>query len=683
MGRGIGVLVAMSLCVVSSACAMKHGAQEGAARREERASTLARRPAPGPVESRFRPSTGVNAEHAFDPLPLPAPTEARLASGAPGPGYWQQRADYAIDVTLDAEARAIRAAARITYTNNSPAALDHVWLHLEQNAYRPDSLGAVAGNPDGGLGGVPAGFVGGMEIQSISVGGAPAPIHVYDTVARVDLPTEIAPRGGQTTLDVAWTFSIPENGSDRMGYEDVEQGAIFLLAQWFPAVVKYDDVNGWNTLPYMSVGEFYTDFGDYEVSITVPHGHVVGATGVLQNSHEVLTDAQRERLERARASRETVVILGKDEVGTPGSRPPGDQPLTWKFRAENVRTFAWASSPAFIWDAAAVDGDARREGGTLAMSLYPVEGSPLWEKSTEMLRFSIEHYNEKWFRYPYPVATNVNGHVPGMEYPMIIFCADRRDAYELYSVTTHEIGHNWFPMVVNTDERRHAWMDEGLNTFINYYAELAWLGERGRYYDFADWTRSFEGDALQPMATMPDRMWPHALGWLAYDKPAWMLITLRECVLGPERFDAAFRAYIRKWAFKSPQPADFFRMMENESGMDLAWFWRGWVYGTGTLDQGIEGVWIGRDGREARITLTSGGRDHGDGVVADMPMPVHLRLTFTDDSTADIRLPAEIWSRSSGWTTTVPLNGKTLAGVEIDPDRILPDLDRDNNVWKP
>lgn len=624
---------------------------------------------------------------AFDPLELPTPTEARLGSGAPGPAYWQQRADYKIDVALDADARRVRGRATITYTNNAPHTLDHVWLHLEQNLYRADSIGARAGSEDFGLGGVPKDFVGGLEIGTVRVDGADATLHVFDTLGRIDLDKPLAARGGKVAIEVAWSFVIPPNGSDRMGLEETSDGPIFQLAQWFPAIAKYDDVEGWNTLPYMSVGEFYTDFGDYEVAITVPRDHIVGATGVLQNEPEVLTGAQRERLARARTTAETVAIVAPDEVGSADARPGGEAALTWRYRAENVRTFAWASSRAFVWDAAAVGGDASKQGGTLAMSLYPRDAMPLWSESTDMLRFAIEDYNAQWHPYPYPIAINVNGIVPGMEYPMIIFCAERRDRYDLYSVTTHEIGHNWFPMMVNTDERRHAWMDEGFNTFINYYSEIARLGEIGRYYDFESWLANFAGENLQPMATMPDRMWAGNLGWLAYDKPAWMLIVLRERVLGPDRFDAAFRAYIRRWAFKSPQPADFFRTMEEVSGMDLAWFWRAWVYSTGTLDQGIESVWIADDLSEARITVASHGNGDeigGDAAGADtMFMPVHLRVTFDDGLTADLDLPAEIWTTSSVWTTSVRIDGRRVSRVEIDPDGALPDMDRSDNIWEP
>jgi hypothetical protein len=680
--RHISILLAFAVIPVlatgSGGCA-----SETHAHHEDLASGVVLRPDPGVVRSHAREPVSVMPGGAFDPLTLSAPSAARLASGEPGPGYWQQRADYRIEAVLDADDHQVRATERITYTNNSPSTLQEVWIHLEQNLYKPGSIGAVAGSEDFGLGGVPKDFAGGYEIDSVAVNGERVEMRVFDTLGRIDLPRPLGPGGQRIEIDIAWRFDIPPYGSDRMGYEEVAQGTIFLLAQWFPAIAKFDDVHGWNALPYMSVGEFYTDFGDYEVAITVPRGHLVGATGEIANPDEVLTAAQRERLDRAMGTRETVMVLSPDEVGTAASRPAGEGPLTWRFKAKDVRTFAWCSSDAFIWDAAAVDGDSTKVGGTLCMSLYPKEGAPLWKDSTDMLRFSIEHYNEKWFRYPYPVAYNVNGHVPGMEYPMIVYCGDRGDEYGLYSVTTHEIGHNWFPMVVNTDERRYAWMDEGFNTFINYYSEIARYGKVMPYYDFEGWNGNFQGQTAQPMQTTPDRMWPGALGWLAYDKPAWMMIVLRERVMGPERFDLAFRAYIERWKFKSPRPEDFFRTMENVGGMDLAWFWRAWVYSTAIPDQGIGGVYPDRQRDRVRITITSGPATEArsPGMPDDMPLPVFLRLTFDDGSAQDIELPAEVWSRSRAWTATAPLGGKTLTRVEIDPERVLPDIHRGNNTW--
>jgi hypothetical protein len=339
-------------------------------------------------------------------------------------------------------------------------------------------------------------------------------MHVYDTVARIDLPEAISPRGGALELDLEWTFVIPERVFRRFGIEETAHGEIFEAAQWFPSVAVYDDVHGWNTLPYLGTGEFYTNFGDYDVSLTVPWDHLVVATGSLENPDEVYTKTQLERLSRARSSDETVVIRSAEEVGDPASRPESAGTLTWHFRAHDVRTFAWASSPAFVLDGANADG-------VLCQSAYPQESRPLWEKSTQMLRSAILGYGKRWYRYPYPVATNVSGPEPGMEYPMIIFCQAQQDDHDLFGVTAHEIGHNWFPMLVNTDERRHAWMDEGFNTFINYYADEDWFGteENGRGNPVSFASRML-APGLVPIETPPDQLPPHLLGELEYSKTA-------------------------------------------------------------------------------------------------------------------------------------------------------------------
>ncbi len=632
-------------------------------------------PAHAKLPSQRRAFSSRKLETIFTELDLPTPTSARTAEGAPGPEYWQQRADYVIAAELNEPDRSISATATITYTNNSPFKLDFLWLHLEQNVFKRDSLGTLSGEP-GARFSSRENFEGGVNIQSIKAGDQDLPFHVYDTLARVDLPAPIpaasrpgvggAGDGGSTfTFQIAWSFKIPDYGIDRMGIENLEQGADFEIAQWFPALAKYDDVHGWNTLPYLGQGEFYTEFGAYDVSLTVPRSHIVAATGVLQNEAEVLTPTQLERLGAARKSDTTVVIRGKDEVADPASRPAGEGPLTWRFKAENVRTFAWTSSAAFIWDACNL-------GGTQVQSVYPKEALPLWEKSTEMLRFAIDGYNKRWFRYPYPVATNVNGCVGGMEYPMIIFCSDRHGEHGLYGVTTHEIGHNWFPMTVNTDERRHAWMDEGFNSFINIYSgQERFPGERdmegGRGFAFA-----MRHPGQPPMEIPPDQLGPGLLGLLEYGKTAVALHLLREVILGPERFDAAFRTYIARWAFKSPRPADFFRTMENVAGMDLGWFWRGWILETGSLDQSVESVEQRSDAQTATATLGNRG---------ELVMPVTLKITYDDGSTETRSLPIEIWHWTNLWTTEWETKGKRVTSVEIDPEGKLPDTDPSNNTW--
>lgn len=614
-------------------------------------------------------------ESIFSPMDLPTPDRVRTASGSPGTDYWQQRTDYVIEATLDEPAQRITGKARITYTNNSPESLPFIWINLEQNLFEEESLATLSSLPDARFT-KKDGFDGGFKIESVrDASGQPLKLNIYDTVARIDLPTAIPPAttlgvdlgGPSFTFDIAWSFQVPEYGIDRMGIQKNEQGDVFQIAQWFPAVCVFDDVHGWNTLPYLGQGEFYTNFGSYDVKLTVPRSHIVAATGALQNPEQVLTTTQRERLAKARTSDETVVIRSEDEVADPASRPSGTGPLTWHFKADRVRTFAWTTSSSFIWDAARINGAV----GTLAQSVYPKEALPLWEQSTKMLKAAIEGYNTRWFEYPYPVATNVNGCVGGMEYPMIIFCGDRGDEHGLFGVTTHEIGHNWFPMVVNTDERRHAWMDEGFNSFINIYSDMEYFkqekpGESGR---------SFAGNLRRenpPMDTPHDLLGPGLSGNLAYAKPANALYLLRESVLGPERFDAAFREYIRRWAFKSPRPADFYRTMENVSGANLAWFWRGWFTESTTLDQSVVAVEQRSDNVTATVTLAN---------LGEMVMPVTLLVNFDDGSSKRCRLPAEIWQWTNEWKAEVDTNGKRVSKVIVDPDEVLPDSNGLNNVW--
>jgi hypothetical protein len=456
-----------------------------------------------------------------------------------------------------------------------------------------------------------------------------------------------------------------------MGWLDVERGTVFELAQWYPRMVVYDDVHGWNALPYLGQGEFYLEYGTFELNITVPRELIVAATGTLLNPEEVLTPLQQERLASARQSEATLPILAPNEVGTPASRPEGDGPVTWRYRAENVRDVAWAASQAFIWDAATF-------GDGLAMSFYPHEGlgtgaTDGWERSTEYVQHSIRHHSERWHPYPYPVAINVAGVVGGMEYPMLVFCSVQARDQGLFGVTDHEFAHQWFPMIVGNDERRHAWMDEGLVTFMNYYSNQAFYGDgatrnqRVRSAYIAD--RMEQAIADQPIATYPDRIPRAGLGFLAYRKPGAGLILLREYILGPERFDPAFRAFIDRWAYKHPQPADFFRTMESVAGEDLDWFWQGWFYGTGDLDQAITDVTV--DDGVTTVTLR-----HED----DLLLPMTVDLRFADGSTDRRRIPVEAFF--TGPEYILLLDRTDLVRAELDPAILLPDVDRSDNVWQ-
>ena len=615
-------------------------------------------------------------EDTFRPIALPSPNAQRTASGAPGRAYWQQRADYAIDVELDAARNEIRGTATVTYTNQSPDPLPYVWLHLEQNLFRKGSLGSVAHRGSGRFNTTGSSSLG-YDIEAVTTAaGEPLSLAVYDSVGRLDLPSPVAPDGGKLVFKIGWRFRIPEDEVMRFGMEQVQDGVIWELAQWFPAVAVYDDAHGWNTLPYLGNGEFYTNFGTYDVAITVPSDHLVAATGVLLNPEDVLTPTQRERLDAARRTTSTVTIRGMNEVRDPGSRPKAGKKATWKFRADDVRTFAWASSPAFIWDACST-------GGVLVQSFYPREGAKTWAKATDDLRFSIEHYSKTWFPYPYPVATNVNGREGGMEYPMIVFCSEREDPYDLWYVTTHEIGHNWFPMMVNNDERRHAWMDEGLNTFINWYASIArypgrpWPGRwRGvepsaRFPDYGDVIRD---PRRQPIETVPDRVEDPQIGTTQYRTVAVGLVVLREKILGPERFDAAFREYIRRWAFKSPRPADFFRSMEDAAGCDLAWWWRGWFLSTDTLDHALESVRSMPDQRGTMVTeivVKSVGR---------MVCPAEFEVRWDDGTTSLHRIPVEAWATTDRYVFTLQ-DRRRAAAVRLNPDGGWPDVNPANDQW--
>jgi len=599
----------------------------------------------------------------FSPLDLPAPNGMRTGSGAPGPDYWQQQVDYDIQARLEPSTRTIVARAQVRYVNHSPDPLDYIWLHLEQNVFRPDSKGARLGarsaialrNADGE----------GYRIHAVRQGSKRLALSVYDTLGRIDLTEPIAPHGGVFEFEIVWDFKVPERVFRRFGTEKVEKGEIFQLAQWFPAVAVYDDVYGWNALPYLGTGEFYTNFGDYNIELTAPRGWTVVCTGELTNPEEVFNASQLERWRRAHQSAETIEIITAEEVGTEAALPPGDGAVTWKFAAESVRTAAFTASDAFIYDAAGLDG-------TLVQSVYPHEALPLWQSSTQMLRTAIAGYNERWMRYPYPVATNVNGIEGGMEYPMIIFCRARKSETGLYGVTTHEIGHNWFPMIVNTDERRHAWMDEGFNTFINYYSKRDWFPDSVGGRAHPDGIAQFLTTADQvPIVTPPDQLPGRLFGALQYTKTGAGLVLLRETILGPERFDFAFRKYIERWAFKSPRPADFFRTMEDAAGADLAWFWRSWFMETGHLDQVLESVQVGDESRATSLRIRNAGK---------LVMPVLIRVEYADGTSTDLRLPVEVWYHSKVIQEMLPA-GKVPTRITLDADRQLPDANRRNNVW--
>lgn len=485
---------------------------------------------------------------------------------------------------------------------------------------------------------------------------------------KVDLATPLPP--GQTaTFDVAWHFAIPEHGADRMGYD----GSLFELAQWYPRLCVYDDVRGWNTEPYLGQGEFYLEYGDYNVAVTVPAGYVVAATGALQNPREVLTPTEISRLAQAAKTDKVVNIITQQELASGAARPTRSGTLTWRFAAKNVRDAVWAASPDYMWDATSWNGH-------MAYGYYRPSAIETWKDAADMSRMSIQEYSERWFPYPWPQISAVEGPISGMEYPMLAMENKSADKYELYNVVTHEIGHMWYPMIVGSNERMHMWQDEGFNTFINTFSEARRFPEKGNQMDRAKEERSMveqymAHDVDQPLEINPDRIDPRLLGENAYVKTSVALQQLRQEILGPDAFDDAFREYTRRWAFKHPTPNDFIRTMENVSGRRLDWYFREWFLQNEHFDEAIDTVVTRQIGGVDSVVVVYGNRARG-------VEPIRARFTFSDGSTQDFVYPAEVWSTNSAhYVRRYGFQGKTLTKIQLDPDSRLVDIDRANNTW--
>jgi len=546
---------------------------------------------------------------------LPTPNTYRTASGAPGHEYWQQRADYDIRVSLDDDTQRITGSERIAYHNQSPDRLTYLWLQIDPNIYAPESHAVAIADEDFEDPSyrdlknrqARANFDGSAEITRVHDTTANAPLRhvINDTMMRVDLPEPLEP-GATFHFAVDWTYVV--NDSDkvrgRTGFERFDEewageegdgNVLYEIAQWFPRMCAYTDATGWQNKQFLGRGEFTLEFGDYRVAITVPDDHVVAATGTLQNPEEVLDGTQRERLAKAAESdRPMFIVTPEEALANESSTPTGTK--TWVFAAENVRDFAWASSRKFIWDAMGVKLGDRT---VMAMSLYPKEGEPLWSRySTQAIAHTLEVYSKYTFDYPYPVAWSINGPVGGMEYPMICFNGPRpeddgtyreRTKYGLISVIIHEVGHNWFPMIVNSDERQWTWMDEGLNTFVQTLAEAEWEDDYpSRRGEPRHITGFMSSERQMPIMTNSESLLQ--FGSNAYAKPAAALHVLRETVMGRELFDFAFREYSNRWRFRRPMPADLFRTLEDASAVDLDWFWRGWFFTTDHCDLAIADV---------------------------------------------------------------------------------------------
>jgi hypothetical protein len=618
---------------------------------------------------------GTGARDIFAPLVLPDPAgPTRSASGVPGPAYWQNRADYQIAAEIDPVAHVLRGQETITYTNNSPDALDVLWLQLDQNIYRADARAAVSRRccryTDGDV----------LDKVEVEIDGhhITPPYLVSDTRLRISLPVALAPHGSLVRVRIDYHYTMPGTWGGRTAVTPSSKGEIFEVAQWFPRMAVYDDLRGWDTLPYLG-SEFYCEYGDIDYRVTVPWDYFVAGSGEQVNPEEVLTAIQRERLAQAAAGDSTVMIRRPEEVGDPTGRPTHDGVQTWHFVMRNTRDVAFAASPAFVWDAARVNLPNGKHA--LAMSVYPPEaaGPDHWARSTEYVKGAIEEFSRRWFPYPWPVMVNLGGHGAGMEYPGIVFDGMDDAGKKLFWITTHEVGHSWFPMLVGSNERRDAWMDEGFNTFIDVYASDTF--NHGEYAPKRDAEYAEGGgnpvdeilpilaDGAAPAILTPadqiSEKYRHAI---SYFKPALGLVLLREQILGPDRFDDAFRAYISAWAYKHPSPSDFFRLMDSRAGEDLAWWWRGWFMLRGsTLDLAVlRAVPVAGEPRRVHLELVSRGR---------LVMPAVLALRMVGGREKRMTISVEAWRQASAISIDVPVEAD-VKEVVLDPDHKLPLADR-------
>ena len=616
----------------------------------------------------------------FAPLTLPQGVNPyRSSNGSPGPLYWQNEANYEMHASLDTKAKVLTNDETITYTNNSPDVLTSLWILLEQNTYRKDSRARNMGGGRGRRGGEAnteppstEGFV--LDAVGIENGkvSAKADYTVHETRMQIRLATPLAPKG-QLKVHIKYHYEIPGAWGGRTSWGATKSGEIYDMAQWYPRMCVYDDLRGWDTLPYIG-SEFYLEYGHFDSYLTVPSEMIVAGSGELMNPKDVLTATEMSRLEQAKNSDKTVYIRTLAEVTDPASRPKQGGTLTWHFHMDRTRDVVWSASPVFVWDAARINlPDGKK---SLAMSVYPPEsvGPDAWDKSTEYTKDSIERFSQHWFPYPWPAAVSIAGFSSGMEYPGVVFDGITDKGSFFFWLTAHEFGHTWFPMIVGSNERRHAFMDEGFNTFIDIEESAAYEG--GKYGPKRDSEYSAGGeppDTILAVLDNPDApnlmaradTYPSVLGHpVSYFKGAYGMVLLREQILGPERFDWAFRKYVKDWAFKHPSPSDFFRAMESEGGEDLTWFWRGWYMNNWKYDVAVDKI----DG--ATVTLSNRGQ---------LVLPTTVELKLKDGTTTRVRIPVEAWLSKTTWTWIAP-GGTAVSSVLVDPDHELPDDDRKNNA---
>jgi hypothetical protein len=702
---------------------------------------------------------------------LPTPNEYRTAAGAPGHNYYQQKADYKMQIRIDDETQKLSGEETITYTNNSPDKLEYLWLQLDQNIYDVNSdtkLIEVEKMEDfKNIGDVKKKlfyYDGGFKVESItSASGQKMSYAINKTMMRINLDKPLLPKTS-ISFKIKWWYNINDRMAvgGRSGYEffEKDKNYLYTVAQFFPRMCVYNDVEGWQNKQFLGRGEFTLPFGDYEVSISVPSDHIVGATGELQNGSAVLSAEQRKRFEQAKVATQPVLIVTQSEAEAKENKREKSY-KTWTFKATNVRDFAFASSRKFIWDAQSVKVNGKN---ILAMSYYPKEGNPLWERySTKLVAHTIKTYSKYTVDYPYPVAISVHSKWIGMEYPMICFNGGRpeedgtyteREKYGMWGVIIHEVGHNFFPMIINSDERQWTWMDEGLNTFVQYLTEQEWERDypssRGPAYLIADYMRG-DKKFISPIMTNSESIFQ--FGNNAYGKPATALNILRETIMGRELFDYAFKTYCERWKFKHPTPADFFRTMEDASAVDLDWFWRGWFYGNEHVDISLENVkWfqlntmdptiekaIDESEERSKDKFIGDGRNkssikqtinEADPAIDDfyakrniykvdaldvkeyeefqkklsdeekkllsankqfyelsfsnlggLVMPLIIEVTYIDNSTEVIRIPAEIWRQYEDKVSKVLILNKEAISFRLDPFLETADTDLDNNSW--
>ena len=624
-----------------------------------------------------------NPADLFSPMFYPERGNDRhAANGEPGPKYWQNRVNYHLKANIDTTTKTLTASEEIDYVNNSPDALQYLWLQLDQNTYKKDARSNFqTGTP------VPAAnHTDGYDIESVYISNGKttqkASFVITDTRMQIRLPKALAPNGAHVKLSIKYQYTIPAVFGGRTDYNQTKNGKIYEIAQWFPRMCVYDDSEGWDTLPFMGAGEFYLEYGDIDYEVTVPWDMIVAGSGELVNPAQVLTSTQVSRLTTARNSDKTVMIRDVNEVNNASTRPVHQGTLTWHFKMNNTRDVAFGASKAYVWDAARVNLPGGKKA--LAMSVYPVEsaGNDAWGRATEYLKKSMEYFSDKWFVYPYPVAVNEAGTAGGMEYPGIVFDGITDKGKDLYGVTAHEIGHNWFPMIVGSNERRYAFMDEGFNTFIDIYAQDAFNNSEFGPKRDGEYAPNGGNPAEEIIPTLIDPDAPTIMTAadavpekyrhpIEYFKPALGLVLLREQILGNDRFDYAFRNYIHKWAYKHPQPDDFFRSMDNGSGEDLSWFWKGWFYNNLKLDLELVGAeYVGNDPKNGlQVSVIN---------QEAMAMPFTVEVQLKDGSKQRIKVPVEAWLQNKLINFIVPTT-KEVSKVILDPDAALPDVNRGNN----